>query len=155
MGTTLLEVVTLDDAGEIIAHISATISGLLSAAVGGLDAQIEILFYFMAVDFLTGTYAGIKTEGYISNKCREGLIKKIIIVILVSVCHFMGVVLDFPVIRNAVIIAFAFNEVSSVLENVEKMGYGKLIPEKLRNLLNIAKEQKTNSLKEKLGGKNK
>ena len=63
----------------------------------------------------------------------------------------LGIVLELPMIRNAVIVAFVLNEVASIFENVENMGYGKIIPEKIRNILRVAKDKKMNDLQSKIG----
>lgn len=151
METTWLNLITLDDHGEVLASIGGSISGFFNFTIGGFDTQLEILLLLMCADVVTGTIAGIKTTGFMSGKARDGLTKKIITIILVSVCHMLGIILELPMIRNAVIVAFVLNEVASIFENVENMGYGKIIPEKIRNILKVAKDKKMNDLQSKIG----
>ena len=148
-----LNMTVLDEHGQVLTDISGTMNSFFTFTIGGFDTQLDILLLLMACDVVTGTIAGIKTTGFISGRCRDGITKKIMTIILVSVCHMLGIILELPAIRAAVIIAFALNEVASIFENVEKMGYGKLIPEKIRSILNVAKEKELNEFQDKIGKK--
>lgn len=151
METTWMNLITIDDTGEVLASLGGNIQGFFNFTIGGFDTQLEILLLLMCADVVTGTIAGIKNTGFMSGKARDGLTKKIITIILVSVCHMLGIILELPMIRNAVIVAFVLNEVASIFENVENMGYGKIIPEKIRNILKVAKDKKMNDLQNKIG----
>ena len=151
MEKTWLNLITLDDHGEVLASISGSIIGFFNFTIGGFDTQLDILLILMCADVITGTIAGIKNTGFMSSKCRDGITKKIVTIILVSVCHMLGIVLELPMIRNAVIVAFVLNETASIFENVENMGYGKIIPEKIRNILKVAKDKKMNDIQSKIG----
>lgn len=152
METTWLNLITIDEeTGDVLASVGGSIKGFFNFTIGGFDTQLDILLLLMCADVITGTIAGIKNTGFMSSKCRDGITKKIITIILVSVCHMLGVVLELPMIRNAVIIAFVLNETASIFENVENMGYGKIIPEKIRNILKVAKDKKMNDLQSKIG----
>lgn len=142
----------IDDNGELLAGISGSMKEFFKFAIGGFDTQLDILLLLMMCDVITGTIAGVKQTGFMSSKCRDGITKKIITIILVSVCHMLGIVLELPMIRNAVIIAFVLNEVASIFENVENMGYGKIIPQKVRNILKVAKDkQESTDITKKAG----
>lgn len=143
----------IDDSGELLAGISGSLKDFFKFTIGGFDTQLDILLLLMCCDVVTGTIAGVKTSGFMSSKCRDGVTKKIITIILVSVCHMLGIILELPMIRNAVIIAFVLNEVASIFENVEKMGYGKIIPDKVRNILKVAKDKQENDITKKIGDK--
>ena len=144
----------IDDNGELLAGVSGSLKDFFKFTIGGFDTQLDILLLLMCCDVVTGTIAGIKTTGFISSKCRDGITKKIITIILVSVCHMLGIILELPMIRNAVIIAFALNEVASIFENVENMGYGNIIPAKVRNILKVAKDrQESTDITKKIGDK--
>lgn len=144
----------IDDNGELLAGISGSLKDFFKFTIGGFDTQLDILLLLMCCDVVTGTIAGIKQTGFVSSKCRDGITKKIITVILVSVCHMLGIILELPMIRNAVIIAFVLNEVASIFENVENMGYGKIIPAKVRNILKVAKDRQENTdITKKIGDK--
>lgn len=145
-----MNLTVLDEHGQVLTDIRGTMSSFFQFTIGGFDTQLDILLILMACDVVTGTIAGIKTTGFISGKCRDGITKKIMTIILVSVCHMLGIILELPAIRAAAIIAFALNEVASIFENVERMGYGKLIPEKIRNILNVAKEKELDEFKNKI-----
>ena len=144
----------IDDNGELLAGIRGSLKDFFKFTIGGFDTQLDILLLLMCCDVVTGTIAGIKQTGFVSSKCRDGITKKIITIILVSVCYMLGIILELPMIRNAVIIAFVLNEVASIFENVENMGYGKIIPAKVRNILKVAKDRQENTdITKKIGDK--
>lgn len=52
--------------------------------------------------------------------------------------------------------ALSLNELISILENVEKAGFGSIIPQRIRDMLELVKEKHESQIKSKLpmGAKN-
>lgn len=46
--------------------------------------------------------------------------------------------------------ALSLNELISILENVEKAGFGSIIPQRIRDMLELVKEEHQNKIKSKL-----
>lgn len=152
MAVTFFEVSTLGEAGQILLSFGGSINGLLSDLLGGFDPSLKWLIYLMIVDFFTGLYAGVKTTGWESSKCSNGLQKKIIILMLVSVSVAVGYVAEMPMLRQLVIVAYMVNEFGSIIENFELAGYGHLIPKPLRYALKVFKDREK-IMTEKIEGK--
>lgn len=133
---------------RMIMLIVGTISGWLSFAVGGFDLSIKWLFAFVVVDYLTGTIAAFKNQEWCSSVGGKGIIKKVLIFAIVAIGHGIDQTCGIDIFRNAVIAAYAVNESGSILENLETLGYGSLIPQSLRRGLKILKDKEANLFKE-------
>lgn len=125
-----------------------TLSGWLSFAVGGFDLSIKWLFAFTVADYLTGTIAAFKNREWCSSVGGKGIIKKVLIFAIVAIGHGVDQAVGIEIFRNAVIAAYAVNEAGSILENIESLGYGSLIPQSLRRGLKILKDKEANLFKE-------
>ena len=99
---------------QISAICGISISSILWL-VGGIDISLTWLFVFCVIDYITGTCSAFR-QGQWTDE----------------VCH-----IDY--IRQAVIIAYIINESGSILENIEALGYGKVIPPILRHGLKLLK----------------
>lgn len=60
---------------------------------------------------------------------------------IVILFHGLSDIVLLPAIDTAVISAFAINEICSVLENVERMGLGDIIPTPVRKLLDVVTDK--------------
>lgn len=106
------------------------IGGAIATAIGGFDMALQTLLIFMVIDYLTGlVIAGIfnkseKTEhgGLDSHVGWKGLAKKCMTLLFVLIAYRLDLMLETNYCRNAVIIAFAVNELISITENAGIMG---------------------------------
>ena len=132
----------------------------LAAAVGviisffcGLPPIIWVLLAVMTMDFVTGVMVGItgkspKTEygGLSSSAAFTGLIKKIIILIIVTLAYLLDYAvstnsgIDFAAISGATCFWFVASEGISIIENAALMGVP--IPDQIKQLLEIMKGKK-------------
>ncbi len=134
-----------------IKAIICTIAGLAGAAVaalwGGWTESMTILCSLMALDYLGGLLvAGIwhkspktQTGGLESRAGAKGLIRKLFILALVAVAHFVDRLVGTNYIRDAVAIAFSLNEIISILENAGLMGIP--IPRVLQKGLELLRQK--------------
>ena len=103
---------------------------------GSLDGLILALLAFMILDYITGVIVGIIQKKLSSSTGFEGLLKKGLILIIVSVGHILDTQLfggESSVCRSAVTGFYIANEGISILENVGRMGLP--LPEKLKKVL--------------------
>lgn len=115
---------------ETICLAVGMLGGGAAALFGGWDAAMVTLLLFMAVDYLTGLIvAGVfhrsgKTAGGAleSRAGFKGLCRKGMELLVVLVACRLDLVLGSSFIRDAVVIAFAANEVISIVENAGLMG---------------------------------
>lgn len=107
-------------------------SGAVGSAVawllGGIDLQLKWLLMFVAIDYITGTFAAGKTGEWNSRVGFRGLFKKFFIFVVVMLSHGLDVIAGTDMLRNAAIAAYAVNELGSTLENLDRLGFGGMIP---------------------------
>lgn len=117
---------------NFISNISATIGGTIVYLLGGWDVLITTLIILMCLDYVTGILKGLYIQKLSSQAGFKGIIKKISILIIVSLavmCEKVGV----PAVREITIMFFAVNEGLSILENAGEMDLP--IPEAMKEAL--------------------
>lgn len=127
-----------------------TIWGSVTGAVGVIteyffgtwNAAIEALVVTMLIDYVSGVIAAYINPGLSLNSQRgfRGILKKIMILLLVSLGHFMDYAMHQQIICTAVVWFFLGNEGLSIIENAAKAGVP--IPSKLRETLEQLTEEK-------------
>lgn len=120
-------------------NISATIGGAIVYLLGGWDVLIITLIILMCLDYVTGILKGLYIQKLSSQAGFKGIIKKISILIIVSLavmCEKIGI----PAVREITIMFFAVNEALSILENAGEMDLP--IPETMKNALLQLREKK-------------
>lgn len=93
--------------------------------LGGIDHLLIALAVIMAVDFVSGLFAGTKETGVSSRRAFRGLVKKGAMVALVVVAHQLDIVAgtaDAQFLRNAMILFLIAVEGISIIENMERLG---------------------------------
>lgn len=121
----------------------AAAGGFFGWFVGGLDGVMYALIVFVAVDYATGLMAAGLEKKLSSSVGFRGIFKKVVIFCLVAVGHMVDahVIGNGSVLRTAVIFFYLSNEGISILENAGRIGLP--IPEKLKNVLEQLKEEKS------------
>lgn len=102
---------------------------------GAWNAALEALVWAMAIDYLTGVLAAyINSQLMLDSRTGfRGICKKIFILLLVSLAHFVDSATGQQIVCTAVVWFFLGNEGLSILENAAKAGVP--VPEKLRQTL--------------------
>ena len=119
--------------------ISGTVGSALAWALGGIDLQLQWLLMFVAVDYVTGTIAAGKTGEWNSCVGFRGLFKKVFIFVVVALG--LDVITGTEMLRNAAIVAYAVNELGSTLENMDRLGFGSMIPSFLHRAIKELKSR--------------
>ena len=112
--------------------------------LGGVDIPLIWLFVFVVIDYLSGSWYAIKSGKWSSSVGGKGIIKKIIIFLMVVIANGVDQSTGINYIRQAVIIAYLINESGSILENIENLGYGSIIPSVLRKGLKAINQKNSN-----------
>lgn len=119
-----------------------TVTGSLSSYLfGGWTLGIQILFTFVALDYVTGVISSGK-EGKLSSRVGiKGISKKVMIFIFVAVGHLIDIYLENGnnLIRDGVIAFFVFNEIVSITENAGRIVP---IPPAIQRAIEILKDKK-------------
>ena len=123
--------------GGIVATLGTAFSYLC-----GWDRSIEALLWLMVLDYISGiTAAYVNTNMTLdSRKGYKGIVKKVMILMLVSLAHFMDKATGQVVVQTVVVWFFIGNEGLSIVENASKAGVP--IPGRLKSRLQQLKEQK-------------
>ena len=122
----------------------ASIISTVLFLLGGVDIPLIWLFIFVVIDYLRGSWYAIKSGNWSSSVGGKGIIKKLIIFLMVVIANGIDQSTGINYIRQAVIIAYLINESGSILENIENLGYGSIIPSVLRNGLKAINQKNSN-----------
>lgn len=122
----------------------ASIISTVLFLLGGVDISLIWLFIFVVIDYISGSWYAIKSGNWSSSVGGKGIIKKIIIFLMVVIANGIDQSTGINYIRQAVIIAYLINESGSILENIENLGYGSIIPSVLRNGLKAINQKNSN-----------
>lgn len=115
--------------------IGAAIGLFISVAVGGMDKMIYALIALMILDYVTGIIAACRTGQWDSSTGFVGLAKKAVILGVVALCNTVDTAMDTHTLRQMAICAYALNEAGSIVENIDRAGWGEHIPAFIRNAL--------------------
>lgn len=127
----------------MVGAATSSLWALLSFCVGGIDAPMKALAVLMCLDFMTGIIAGWVGKELSSHRGTNGIFKKMIVLICVTMSYMLDVSLGTDMLRGMAIAAFSVIEAMSLMENIDRMGYGSMIPNALRiRLAQIADEKK-------------
>ena len=115
--------------------IGAAIGLGISIAVGGMDKMIYALIALMILDYASGIIAACRTSKWDSSVGFVGLAKKAVILAVVALCNTVDTAMDTHTLRQMAICAYALNEAGSIVENIDRAGWGEHIPAFIRNAL--------------------
>ena len=119
-------------------------AGVVSSYLfGAWNTALEALVWAMVIDYLTGVLAAyINPKMMLDSRTGfRGICKKIVILLLVSLAHFVDSATGQQIACSAVVWFFLGNEGLSILENAAKAGLP--VPEKLKAALEqLASEKK-------------
>ncbi len=121
---------------EIIDYIKYGLTvfiGGIGWLVGGFDTMMIALLFFMAVDYVTGVFCGIKKKELSSEVGFWGIVKKIVILLLIGVTNFLGQATGIEGLRYIVISFYLANEGISIIENASILGLP--VPKKIKDVL--------------------
>ena len=115
--------------------------------VGGVDEQINALVALVACDILTGLWASFKLHAFASSIATHGLYKKAVMFLIIGLGVLLDSAMHTHMVRTLFIGAFAIVEALSIVENIDRVGYGQYIPSFIRGALaQIAHEKKVDKL---------
>ena len=107
----------------------------VSGFLGGMDGIMYALIAFISIDYITGVAVAVKRKELSSEVGFWGLVRKVCILILVGVAHYLDAfVLGVgDVFRTAVALYYIGNEGVSLLENCGNLGLP--LPRKLIDIM--------------------
>ena len=110
---------------------------------------------FVLTDLITGVLAGVKTTGFSSKALYAGMFKKGIAFAIIILAHgldvsFWYVLKNLPVFQSVVLCAYCCGEFGSIVENIERAGYGDALPPALRKIFLTLEKRLENAVDSKL-----
>jgi toxin secretion/phage lysis holin len=115
-------------AGQTTLGAGAGAGALLGFLFGGLDQAFLALCLLCTIDFFTGWAASGKEGTLKSSKGRKGIAHKVFMFGMVALCALISAGMGTQILRDMAICAYSANEGLSILENVDRLGYGQYIP---------------------------
>ena len=89
---------------------------------GGSSVFLSALLILILIDILTGFLAAAAQKRLQASVMFQGGCKKIIILAIIVLVHYLGDALGVPWLREAVISYYAINESLSIMENAVRAG---------------------------------
>lgn len=127
---------------RIMAVFSA-VGAVFSFLIGGVDKLVTALLIFIVLDYVTGLIAAWNTATLQSRRGFEGIKRKLAMLIIVIIANWVDVALfGTGTCRSMLIFAYLGNEGLSIIENLDRMGYGNYIPVFMRDKLTQLREEK-------------
>lgn len=102
--------------------------------------QAGTTLIFMVGDIISGIVQAVINKNLDSQKMREGLLRKILLILIVILSFIFQYAFNIPAISKVVCIYLIVMEIISILENIKKAGVDL---GKLGELLKIKTEEKT------------
>ena len=133
-----------------IMAIFSAVGAAFSFLIGGFDKLVMGLLVFVVIDYFTGLIAAWKTATLDSKKGFDGIKRKVVMLLIVIMAHWIDVsIFGINTCRSMVIFAYLGNEGLSIIENLDRMGYGEYIPAFIRDKLVQLREEKKSIKSEK------
>lgn len=120
---------------QILLGVGSVVGMGISLALGGVDKMIYALIALCVIDYATGTIAALKTGQWGSKEGFIGLLRKTVIFSVVALANLIDMAIDIHALRQMAICAYALNEAGSIIENIDRAGWGSVIPTILRKAL--------------------
>lgn len=129
---------------KIAGFFKVMIGGIVSAVsgfLGGMDGIMYALAMFVSIDYVTGVMAAAKKRKLSSEVGFWGIVKKICIIALVGVAHFVDVYVmqSGDIFRAAAALYYIGNEGLSLLENIRALGVA--LPKRLVEALKQIRDE--------------
>lgn len=96
----------------------------------------------MCLDVITGVAVGLKQHRLSSAIGSRGLFKKAGIFVCILIGFLLDTAMSLDLFRDMVIAGFALIEGLSLVENIDRLGYGYIIPTFLRTKLKQIADEK-------------
>lgn len=135
--------------GKILLTIFSSCGSFLIQALGGWDKQLQTLIIFMVIDFITGLIVALvfhksgktQTGAGSSLACFLGIVKKVCMLLLIIIAQQVDNLMNLDFTRTTLVLFLIANEGLSILENFGLMGFDKIMPEFLKNALEVLKDK--------------
>ncbi len=128
-----------------VSSVTAISGAVVTFAFGGWDQLLSLLAIAMAIDYITGLAAAVRTgTGLNSNIGFWGLARKGLMLTVVLLAHRIDLIMGTDIIKGGAIYFYLVNELISITENYAKIGLP--LPDKLRQAIMVLKKQEEQNI---------
>lgn len=126
---------------QVIVNVSSGVLGaIITFAVGGWSELLGFFLLAMVLDYATGIVADIKDGNGLSSKVGfVGLLKKGVMLGIVTLAYHMDKTMGTTVIRDGAIYFYLANELISITENCGQLGVP--MPDKVKSIIEVLKDK--------------
>ena len=138
--------ITVSSSAKVVTFTAGSLSWVAcDLLLGGIDPPLMAMAVLMIVDFFTGVAASIKLKATQSSIGSKGIFKKVGVLAGVVVASVLDVATGMHMFRGMIIAGWSIIEVMSLIENIDKLGYGQYIPLFVRDkMAQVATQQNLN-----------
>jgi toxin secretion/phage lysis holin len=123
-----------------VSTFTAISGAVITFAFGGWDQLLSLLAIAMAVDYVTGLAAAVRTGTGLNSKIGFwGIARKGLMLTVVLLAHRIDLIMGTDIIKGGAIYFYLVNELISITENYAKIGLP--LPNKLRQAIAVLKKQ--------------
>lgn len=135
--------------------IGAVLGVIWGATLESVAPLVYWYLAFMAADLLTGIWAACRTGTFSSKRLSFGMAKKGLAFFIITLAHgidvsFWFVLHDMPLFQSVTLCAYACGEFGSIVENIERAGFGDALPPVLKKLSLSLEKRFENAVDSKL-----
>lgn len=143
-----------DALDKVVLLLGAAIGAVFQFAFGGWTDGLAWLICFAIADWVTGSFAAFMTGQLNSDTGLKGIMRKVLMFAFVSLAHglditLVGMGIDFFSFMSLTVTALAINEAVSIVENIDRAGFGGFVPPVIRRGLKTLTEAAEKKLAEK------
>ncbi|WP_096199105.1 phage holin family protein [Bacillus sp. FJAT-45350] len=125
---------------NISKFIIAISSSILTFLFGAWSVLLQVLIVFIIIDYVTGLIAAVYSGKLSSKVGFKGIIKKVMILSIVTVAHGLDIILGgFNFLRDVVIYFYILNELLSIIENAGRIGLP--LPNVIKKAVEVLKKK--------------
>lgn len=137
------------------AFLGAWIGLIWGATLESVAPLVWWFLIFMAVDIVTGIWAALKRREWKSKVLWVGVTRKAISFAVIILAHgidvsFWYVLNNAPLFQSIALCAYSCGEFGSIVENIERLGYGNSLPPVLRKLFHTIEDRLEHAVDKKL-----
>lgn len=125
--------------------MGATVGAAFSFAFGDVGPLLIWLMIFAFSDWILGSWIACRQGMWSSHKNFIGILKKVLMFGIVSLAHGLdevfAPVIHFQIFQSITICAYCAGEFGSLIETLERGGFGSVVPPVLRRIVQTVNER--------------
>lgn len=130
---------------RVMIAMGATVGAAFSFAFGDVGPLLIWLMIFAFSDWILGTWIACRQGAWSSHKNFIGILKKVLMFGIVSLAHGLdevfAPVIHFQIFQSITICAYCAGEFGSLIETLERGGFGSVVPPVLRRIVQTVNDR--------------